>query len=253
MSCRRRVRAAVSIVVAFLVSGVGLSAGPCRADEVEARAILFNGRDFWRDGAFAHGGFLFAPGGFEQDGVILKLLLSGGAYRYKAGSLNGEQVIGIETLMQALPGVRIKRGNAEIKFFFGPEWQWHRLRPDDPGNHLRGQVFGLRMTAELWYEPTPAYLIAGDVSLSSIVSSHSARLAFGWRMADEIFNGDGFYAGPETQYFGSDGYRHWRFGAHITTLKTEATEWSAGAGWARDSDGRSSPYVRLSVSSRLLD
>jgi Cellulose biosynthesis protein BcsS len=41
--------------------------------------------------------------------------------------------------------------------------------------------------------------------------------------------------------------RHGRLGVHVTSMKTEDTEWSAAAGWARDSSGRSSPYVRLSI------
>jgi hypothetical protein len=44
--------------------------------------MLFSGRDIWRNGAFAHGGFMFAPGGFEQDGLLLKILFSSGLYRY---------------------------------------------------------------------------------------------------------------------------------------------------------------------------
>jgi len=252
MSRRRRVRAAVLFAVAFLVCGVCLSAGPGRAaDDDEIRNILFNGRDIWRNGAFAYSGVLVAPGGFEQDGFMFKLLLSGGLYRYNADSLGGEEVIGAEALTQALLGFRIKRGNAEMKFFFGPEWQIHRLWPDDPDNRLRGYNFGLRMTGELWHEPTRQTLIAGDISLSSIATSQSARLAFGLRVADSIFNGDGFYIGPEMQYFGSDGYGHWRVGGHITSLKTEGTEWSASIGWAQDSDGRASPYLRLSTSSRI--
>ena len=77
-------------------------------------------------------------------------------------------------------------------------------------------------------------------------------MAFGWRVAQELFT-DGVYVGPETQYFGSDGYRHRRFGLHITSMKTEATEWSAAGGFARDSDGRSSPYVRFGLSQKLTD
>jgi hypothetical protein len=34
-------------------------------------------------------------------------------------------------------------------------------------------------------------------------------------------------------------------------LKIENYEWSAADGWARDSDGRSSPYVRLGLLQRL--
>lgn len=249
MLFRRCVDAAVSIAAAFLVCGLCLAAGPGRAGEDEARTLLFNGRDIWRNGAFAYGGLLIAPGGFDQDGLMLKLLLSGGLYRYRSGSVG--DVVGAESVAQALPGFRIKRGPAEMKFFFGPEWQWHRLWPDDAGNRLRGQTFGMRMAGEFWIEPGGGFLIAGDASLSSIATSHSARLAFGLRVADEIFNGEGFYVGPEVQYFGADGYGHRRLGLHVTSMKTEATEWSAAVGYARDSDGYSSPYVRLNVSSRL--
>lgn len=249
---RRRVRAAIAIAAAFLVVGVCLPAGPSRADDEEARALLFSGRDLWRNGAFAYGGLLMAPGGFEEDGFMLKLLLGGGVYRYVSGGLGGETVIGTEWMAQALPGFRIKRGQAEFKFFFGPEWQHHTLSPGDPANRLASTSFGLRMTGELWYEPTRDSLIVGDVSLSSIATSHAARIAYGWRVAKELFT-DGVYIGPEAQYFGSDGYRQRRVGLHITSMKTEATEWSAALGFARDSDGHSSPYVRLGLSTKLAN
>ncbi|MDO8876141.1 MAG: cellulose biosynthesis protein BcsS [Pseudolabrys sp.] len=229
-----------------------MSSVPSRADDEEARLLLFSGRDIWRNGAFLHSGVLFAPGGFEQDGLMFKLLLGGGVYRYVSGALGGEKVIGAEWTVQAMPGFRIKRGNAELKFFFGLDWQRHKLWPNDPDNRLTGQNFGLRMTGELWYEPTRDSLIAGDVSVSSIATSHSSRLAFGWRVAQELFT-DGVYVGPEAQYFGSDGYRHRRLGLHITSMKTEDTEWSAAGGLAHDSDGRASLYVRLGLSSKLTD
>jgi len=90
--------------------------------------------------------------------------------------------------------------------------------------------------------------IAADVSLSSIATSNSARIANGWRVLEKMLGA--IYIGPEVRYFGSDGYRHDRLGMHITSMKTEDTDWSAAAGWARDSAGRSSPYVRLSILTR---
>jgi hypothetical protein len=251
MVYRRRVRAAISITAAFIGSGVFLWTGPPGwADEDDQRSILFSGRDIWRNGAFAYGGLLVTPGDLEQDGFMLKLLLSGGLYRYTADNLNGEQVIGGDWLAQVLPGFRIKRGKAELKFFFGPELQRHKSWPEDPDNRLRGQSFGLLMAGELWYEPTYATMIAANASMSSIATSHSARAGIGWRVAGEILNGDGFYLGPEVQYFGADGYRQLRLGVHITSMKTGKTEWFAAGGWATDSEGRSSPYLRLGVSSR---
>jgi hypothetical protein len=209
--------------------------GPARANDFDdPRIMLFSGRDIWRNGAFAHGGFIVAPSGLDQDGLLLKIMLSGGLYRYDAQNL-GERVVGAEWLTQVLPGWRMKR----------PEIQNHHLWPDDPANRLRGYSYGLRVAAEMWYEPTAETMIAADISLSSIATSNSTRAAYGWRVLEEMLGG--IYIGPELQYFGSAGYRHARLGLHITSVKTEDTEWSAAAGWARDSTGRSSPYVRLGV------
>jgi hypothetical protein len=130
----------------------------------------------------------------------------------------------------------------------GPEIQKHRLWPDDPANRLRGNSFGLRATAEMWYEPTPSTMIAIDVSLSSIATSNSAHGAYGWRVLEDMLGG--IYVGPEVQYFGSEGYRHVRVGAHITSMKTDDIEWSAAGGWAGDSARRAGPYVRLNLMKR---
>ena len=62
-------------------------------------------------------------------------------------------------------------------------------------------------------------MVAADASLSSIATSNSARLAYGWRMFEEMLGG--VYLGPVIEYFGSDGYRHLRLGAHITSMKAE--------------------------------
>ena len=247
MSCRQRVWAAVRSAAALCLCCV-LPFGTTRASDFDdPRIMLFSGRDIWRNGAFAHGGFIIAPSGLDQDGLLLKIMLSGGLYRYDAQNL-GERIVGAEWLTQVLPGWRIKRGNVELKAFMGPEIQNHHLRPDDLANRLRGYSYGLRVAAEVWYEPTAETMIAADVSLSSIATSNSARAAYGWRVLEEMLGG--LYIGPEAQYFGSAGYRHARLGMHITSMKSEDTEWSAAAGWARDSAGRSSPYVRLGVLKR---
>jgi hypothetical protein len=40
-------------------------------------------------------------------------------------------------------------------------------------------------------------------------------------------------------------------GAHVTALRFQAFEWSAGGGWAMDSDHRTGPYLRLGVSAKF--
>ncbi len=243
MGGRRHNRAAMLFAAAFSVCCVGASPSWAEDDEI-ARVLLFSGRDIWRNGVFAHGGLIVGPYGFEHGAPLLKLLLSGGLYRYEAGDLGGERVVGAEGVVQALPGFRVTRGPVDVWIFFGPEYQIHKLWPDDPGNRLRGPAFGVRFSVDLWSEPTPATMVAADASLSSIATSYSARAAFGWRLFRRL------YAGPETQVYGGDGYRQWRFGAHVTSLKTGNTEWSAGAGWAVDHEGRSSLYLRIGILQR---
>jgi hypothetical protein len=246
----KRVRAAMIAAAALSACCICVSSGPAGADSNEdARILLFSGRDVGGNAAFLNGGIVFAPSGVDQDGLLLKIVFSGGLYRYDAGNLGGQQVIGAQLLSHVLAGWRIKRGDIEIKAFFGADLQKHYLRPDDPSNRLRGTTFGLRVEGNLWYEPTPATMVAVDVSLSSIVTSNSARAAYGWRVFEELLGG--VYIGPESQFFSSAGYRNWRIGAHITSLKTEDIEWSAATGWARDSQGRASPYLRLNVLRRL--
>ena len=124
MSSGRRVCATAITAVAFFLSCLWVVTGRARAgDNEDARTMLFSGRDLWRNGAFAYGGFVFAPGGLEQDGLLLKVLLSAGIYRYAAENLGGVRVIGLEWLAQVLPGWRIKRGDAEFKFYLGPEFR----------------------------------------------------------------------------------------------------------------------------------
>jgi hypothetical protein len=124
MSSGGRVCATVITAAAFFLCCHWVVTGRARAgDSDDARTMLFSGRDLWRNGAFAYGGFVFAPGGLEQDGLLLKVLLSGGAYRYGAENLGGLRGVGVEWLTQVLPGWRIKRGDTEFKFYLGPEFQ----------------------------------------------------------------------------------------------------------------------------------
>lgn len=228
---------------------VDVSDRPAMAEENDdVTALLFSGRDIWRNGAFMYGGLLIAPGGADQDGLLLKLQYSNGLYRYNSNYLDGAEVIGWELTGAIMPGWHIKRRGVELKFFFGLDYEWHQLWPDDLSNRLRGSAIGARVAAEFWYEPTATTMLTGDISLATIATNNSARLAYGWRVFEDIL--DRFYIGPEIQYFASDGYRHLRLGSHITGLKTGNYEWSAAAGWARDSDARSSPYVRLNFVTR---
>lgn len=126
MVSARRVRAAASVAAALAfvcVSAVPAGAG---IDDDDAHTILFSGRDIWFNGAFLNGGML-CPSSLEEDGFPVKVLLSGGLYRYNAGNVGGERVIGEEFQVQVLPGWHVERGSFEAKVFWGPEYRHHHL------------------------------------------------------------------------------------------------------------------------------
>jgi hypothetical protein len=82
-----------------------MAAAPARADDIEdACVIVFSNRDVWLNGAFFSGGALWSPTALDDDGLLLKFMLSGGLYRYNAGDLGGERVIGSKWQVQMLPG-----------------------------------------------------------------------------------------------------------------------------------------------------
>lgn len=240
--CWRRV---LFVAVAF----VGWS--PSRAATTETGVVtpvflIFSGSDLWRNGGFGHGGLLWSPGGLDREGFTFRAVLSGGIYRYTSGALGNRGVTGRELTAQFTPGWRFKFGRSEFKIFAGADLQSHKLWPDDPSSGLRGGTIGARASFDVWTEPTPQTMFAADGSISTISRmNYSARIAAGWRMFDM------FYLGPEAQAYSSEDYRQRRLGLHITGLRINEAEWSAAAGWARDTDNRAGLYVRIGVLTRM--
>src|SRR5262245_36297447 len=122
-------------------------------------------------------------------------MLGGGTYRYISGALNNTEVSGRLLAATILPGWRFVRGKFIATIYGGLDLQNHRLTPDDPTASSRGGYVGLRVNAEVWYEPTPTTMVAADAMVSTIGRSYNARAAFGWRVLER------FYLGPEVQGF----------------------------------------------------
>jgi len=234
-----------SYILAALARPVSAMSAPNFRSADQARFLLFSTTDLWRHGGFAHGGVLWAPSGLDRDGPVLKLVFGGGIYHYLSGALGNADVRGQLLAAAVLPGWRFVRDGFALTVFLGYDFQQHRLTPDDLSAGLRGNYSGARVGFELWYQPTAMTMIAADASLSSIGPSYNVRLAMGVRAFDT------FYFGPELQAFGADGnYRQFRAGFHVTGLRTGSFEWSAGAGWATDTDDRTSAYGKLNVLTR---
>ena len=200
--------------------------------------LFFGGTDIWRNGGFAHGGFLWAYQGLERDGPVFKLLLNGGFYRFRSGT---SEITGRQLMAAALPGWRWRDAGLEVTVFGGLDLQDHRFTPDDPGNRLRGTRAGARGGIDVWYEPFTGAMLTASASLSTVGKSYWTRAATGWRFFDAV------WLGPELHAMGDDNYRQLRAGAHVTSLRLADYELSAGAGWVTDSDQRSGMYGRIGV------
>jgi len=255
MRCVGRVRAFCVTAALVFCGGSPAAADPVLdeiADNAPAKSHLsggaypekflyFSGFDLWRSGGSFYGGAQWAPRGLNEDGFTLKLLLAEGTYRYLAGTTN---IRGTGLLASIMPGWRIKLGNFEAKIFAGLDLQNHRTSPDDPGNSLRGNHAGLRIAADLWWEPTSTLMLASSISGSMIGNSFGVRAAAGWRVMNR------FWIGPEIETSGDDVYRQYRIGAHLTSFRTAAFEWTLGAGYVEDNSHRSGLYGRISLLTR---
>ncbi|MBS0530954.1 MAG: cellulose biosynthesis protein BcsS [Proteobacteria bacterium] len=204
--------------------------------------LFYSGVDLWRNGQAGYGGMLWAPqGDLNKDGSVVRLFLSDGIERYETPGQRFDTNIFRASI---LPGWRFKRGNLEVKVFAGPAVENHVLTPDVVTDKLRGAHFGAQVATELWWEPTPAMMVAASASVTSIGAAYSARVATGWRLFDRL------WAGPEILASSDEFSTQYRVGAHFTGVKTGNFEWSVGTGFVEDSFHRSGIYGRIGVLAR---
>jgi hypothetical protein len=144
----------------------------------------------------------------------------------------------------ALPGWRLIRGGLSVSVFAGPVVQDYRLSPHDSGAHLSGSYAGAEFATDIWYQPSNATMAAFSGAIASIGPTGYLRAAFGERLFAAA------YFGPEAQAIWCGDYDEFQVGGHVTGLRVDAFDWSAGAGWALTSDRRSSPYLHLGVNAR---
>jgi Cellulose biosynthesis protein BcsS len=234
--------AAACFVAVSMLCGLDCAFAETAADGADSdHYLLFGGSDLWRSGGFLHGGVLASPGGLLHEGFTFKLLFGGGVYRYQTG---GTEIRGETALAAAMPGWRFKYDRLEITAVAGLDVQAHHLTPDDPGNKMRGTHAGLRVGADLWYQPNDAMMVAAAVSASTIGPNYWTRVATGWRLLDWA------WVGPEALALGGSNYQQVRLGVHATAFKTGQIEWSTGFGYVHDSDHHAGLYGRIGLLTR---
>jgi hypothetical protein len=216
----------------------GQAAARIESDLVPEHVLFFSGTDIWRNGLFSHSGLFWAYQGLSGDGMVFKVLLNSGLYRYTSGR---KEIVGFQAMGAALPGWRWHGRSSEVTVFAGVDLQDHRFLPNDPGNRLRGTHVGFRGGFDAWYEPVRDGMITVSASLSTVGPSYWMRAAAGGLLLDMI------WVGPEFIAAGDNRYTEMRLGGHITSVRFSSYEFSLGAGWARDNDGRSGAYGRLGL------
>lgn len=211
--------------------------GGSQADQV----LLFGGYDLWRNGQSATAGLHWAANGLDQDGFVVRLVLSDGVERYRSGRRTFITDISRGSL---LAGWRLKAGEFELKLFAGPDFEDHNLTPDDVRSMWRGPHLGIRVAAEAWAQPTPELMLAASFYATTIADGYGFRAATGWRLLD------GCWVGPELSGSRDQFSRQTRAGIHLTGLRSGPVEWSAGWGYVSDSFGRTGNYARLAAQMR---
>ncbi|MDR6303679.1 hypothetical protein GGQ85_001373 [Nitrobacter vulgaris] len=203
------------------------------------RFLFFSGIDLWSNGLAGYNGMLLAPkGDLNNDGFLVRLFMSDNLERYDTATQRFTTNI---FRASALPGWRTKRGDLEIRVFAGPTLEIRGVKPDVQTGKLSGSRFGGQLASELWWEPTPAMMVAASGAITTIYSVYSARAAAGWRLFDR------FWIGPEVSVSTDRFSTQYRIGTHLTGFKTGMLEWSVGAGLVEDSFDRSGIYGRVSA------
>ncbi|MFC0241454.1 cellulose biosynthesis protein BcsS [Rhodopseudomonas telluris] len=228
---------AMAMLTPFPSSAPALSGGST-ADQV----LLFGGYDIWSNGHSASAGLHWAQNGLNQDGFVVRLMLSNGTEFYRTPNRLYTTDIFRAAIM---PGVRFKTGEFELKLFAGPDLEQHNLTPDNPTSKWRGAHPGLRMAAEIWAQPMPELMLAASVYATTIAAGYGFRAAAGWRVADAV------WIGPEWSGSCDELSRQTRWGLHVTGWPTGPLEWSGAVGFVSDSFGRNGAYTRLATQLRL--
>ena len=196
----RRVRAAVVIAAAFVVCWRCVSAGPCRAADDDERACpVFRPRPLAQR-RLRMAACWWRRGGLDQDGLLLKLLVSGGLYRYSAGFSAARRSSAPKDPAKCCPAGASSAAMSRCRVDGSTINSRSSSRHAAPSagrtihpNRLRGARPACACARRpLGTSPTPTTMVAADASLSSIATSHSARAAYGWRVLR-----DQFYLGPE--------------------------------------------------------
>ncbi|WP_234827066.1 cellulose biosynthesis protein BcsS [Rhodopseudomonas palustris] len=218
-----------------------IQTGRPSAAEATNHALLFGGQDVWRNGVSLYGGAEWSGIGPAENGWVIRLQASEALERYQT-----TRFVYVSDISRAsvLAGWRFKVGQFELKILAGPDLEHRTSTPDIRDRRWRGSHGGLRIAIEGWAEPTPETMLTYSFYATTVASSYGTRIAAGRRALDM------FWWGPEMSGSADEFSRQTRIGLHLSGLRIAALEWSAAAGYVRDSFGRGGVYMRMGAQLR---
>jgi len=214
------------------------------SEEPAKHWMAFSGIDMNTGGSFyGFSGFQFAPGkgGLDESGLRFWLLGEAGRYQYPAGT---EKIRGTYLETDALIGYGFEGEGRSVNFYVGLNAQSHRLSAADPENPVQGDKAGAKFYTDAWYNPTPATLLAGEGSYSTVFGTYYATGKFGQSFTGgKTLDDKQFYIGPQITLLGNERYQEWRVGAHVTSFNFGKVDFEIGAGYEHNSDNGGGAYV----------
>ena len=205
------------------------------------QALYFAGVDIHRFGYGGYTGAVWSPMS-GRDGVLFRLFAADSIDSYRTPKIT---YVSQSLRTAVMPGYRINRPGFEISAYAGLEGLARVPLPYTKTSRLTYE-FGMRLSADIWWEPRDAVMMSANLAMSTVEASIYGRLASGVRIMN-------VWAGPEISAATDIFSQQYRAGLHVTGLRYGPYEFSAATGYAFDSYGRSGMYGRLGVSLREVN
>ena len=209
--------------------------------------LAFSGVDITpRGGVFGFAGATIAPwGGLDTSGFRIWVHAGGGTYKYFPEP--GTTIKGTDVTGDFLVGYGFEGNNYSIDLFVGVNAWNHQLSEFDPENSVQGTAVGAEVRGELWANPTPQTLLAGEAQYSTAFGTYWAKAKVGY----DISNGQEFFIGPELIADGDQRFDRWRIGAHVTAAKINKLIVEVSGGYLHSSDLGNGAYGLLQLSTQF--
>lgn len=231
------------------VAAAGAGEAPHSSRQADwPRLEVTTGSDHTESSHFGHGALIWAFGrSLYEPGWRLRLAGGLGQYQYD-GTLalsTGATPLrfsGATGLGEVLLGYQWRLGGLSLKAYGGLQYGEHRIEPDDPGNPVRGSVWGGKAAVELWAELSEAVWLSLDGAYASAFDDYRVQARAGYRVHPAVS------VGVEAAALGNAGFDAGRAGLFLRWHRPRVMV-TVAAGASDDFyDGDPSPYGAIEVS-----